>query len=140
MTGINARIARHIEIDAETGCWLWQASLTNNGYGRVRVDKCEWKAHRYSFAVHRGPIPEGLDLDHLCRVRNCVNPDHLEPVTRAENLRRGHFPNSAKVECPQGHPYSGENLRMNSKGRRECVTCARAAGRRHYHLRKAATS
>lgn len=131
------RAARHIRV-TEHGCWLWTASRSENGYGRVRVCGAEWKAHRYVFTALRGPVTRGLDLDHLCRVRACVNPDHLEPVTRSENLRRGHFPNSAKTHCPKGHPYAGTNLRINSRGRRECVQCLRDSGRRRYHEKKAA--
>lgn len=72
------------EID-ENGCWIWKGYVAKHGYGyQGRVP-----AHRAVYIEHRGVIPPGLDLDHLCRVRACVNPDHLEPVTRAENLRRG---------------------------------------------------
>lgn len=68
-----------------SGCWLWTASLADGGYGHFG----RWKAHRYAYETLVEPVPHGLDLDHLCRVRHCVNPSHLEPVTRAENLRRG---------------------------------------------------
>jgi hypothetical protein len=73
----------------KTPCWIWQRSL-RNGYGQLaRCQNGERYAHRFYYIELRGPIPAGLDLDHLCRIRACVNPDHLEPVTRAENLRRG---------------------------------------------------
>lgn len=68
-------------------CWLWTGWRTN-GYGRFTTNGKNWRAHRFAFEEMRGPIPEGLQLDHLCRVRHCVNPDHLEPVTRQQNMLR----------------------------------------------------
>lgn len=79
----------------ETPCWIWQLKKTHptarssGGYGTLRAKGKEYLAHRYYYEQHRGPIPEGLTLDHLCRVRHCVNPEHLEPVTHLENVRRG---------------------------------------------------
>jgi hypothetical protein len=69
-------------------CWLWTAGKTYNGYGMFGTAECITTAHRWSYMLYVGPIPDGLVVDHLCRVRNCVNPDHLEPVTHAENARR----------------------------------------------------
>ena len=102
--------------NGEGGCWLWTAGQNGTGYGRF--DKSV--AHRFSYTLLVGPVPEGLDLDHLCRVRHCVNPAHLEPVTRSENLRRGDTGKHAtgeviaerqrrKTHCPRGHAYSPEN-------------------------------
>lgn len=71
------------------GCWVWTAKGTPAGYGQFRVDGVDVYAHRFSYELHVGPIPDGLQIDHLCRVTSCVNPAHLEPVTGAENLRRG---------------------------------------------------
>ena len=76
-------------VNHETGCWEWQGSMVENGYGVVSVNGANIKAHRRYYEVLVGPIPPGLDLDHLCRNRACVNPDHLEPVTRSVNLIRG---------------------------------------------------
>lgn len=76
-------------IDAETGCWVWQGLMKDNGYGALCIDNVLEYAHRWSYRTHRGPIPEGMELDHLCRNRACVNPDHIEPVERAMNVRRG---------------------------------------------------
>lgn len=77
------------EVDAN-GCWIWLGRINGFGYGELKCGERRLKAHRVSYEHHVGPIPEGLDLDHLCRVRPCVNPEHLEPVTRSENIRRGH--------------------------------------------------
>lgn len=76
-------------VEDESGCWLWVGECNDNGYGRFSVKGRKVYAHRSSYEIHVGPIPEGLHIDHLCRVRNCVNPEHLEPVTRSENVRRG---------------------------------------------------
>lgn len=95
------------------GCWEWTAGLRNGeGYGNFHLRGRNCAAHRVSYAEFVGPIPEGADLDHLCRNRRCVRPSHLEPVTRKENLHRGQgvaAKNKAKTHCPQGHPYDAEN-------------------------------
>lgn len=77
------------DLGYKTPCWVWKLRPYARGYGRYWTTERVWQAHRYSWELHHGPIPDGLDLDHLCRNRPCVNPDHLEPVTRRENLRRG---------------------------------------------------
>lgn len=115
------------------GCWRWTAMKTRGGYGRVKVKRVSKYAHRVVFEWLRSEIPEGLELDHLCRNRDCVNPDHLEPVTRLENNRR--IPkevhsSSRKTHCPQGHPYDEENT-LHWKGQRRCKAC-----RRDYKLRR----
>lgn len=111
------------KVEKTDSCWLWTGSLHSLGYARAWVDGTRVYAHRYAYEETVGPIPDGLDLDHLCRVRHCVNPDHLEPVTRAENLRRSPSQvsavNARKTHCPQGHEYSGRDKR----GWRECRTC-----------------
>ncbi len=83
-------------------------------------------AHRFSYRHHVGEIPEGLELDHLCRIRHCVNPLHLEPVTGKVNLMRGDTHaaiNASKTHCPYGHQYSGDNLRIAYNGQRFCRAC-----------------
>ena len=112
-------------------CWLWTRTKDTGGYGVFCLSKPYRKvpAHRFAYGLLVGPIPAGLDLDHLCRVRNCVNPAHLEPVTRHENLRRGvgvrTMVNAARTHCIRGHLLSGDNLYVNLKGERHCRECAR---------------
>jgi hypothetical protein len=116
-------------------CWAWTGALTR-GYGRFttrREGVTTWHAaYRWAYEQMVGEIPKGLDLDHLCRNRACVNPYHLDPVTRGVNVSRADHSvqgayNREKTHCPQGHPYEGDNLRITKKGSRVCVTCARAA-------------
>lgn len=83
------RLELHVERVTETGCWIWVGRLNRNGYGRICLGGREPMAHRVSYELHVGPIPDGLVLDHLCRVRCCVNPFHLEPVTVQVNTLRG---------------------------------------------------
>jgi hypothetical protein len=121
-------------VDAETGCWVWQRAKNAKGYGRVligsRVDGTRRVvyAHRLSYELHVGPVPDGLDLDHLCRNTSCCNPAHLEPVTRRENVLRGEAPAAKQWrlgECNRGHAFTPENTYVN-KGKRYCRTCQRA--------------
>lgn len=84
------RFLNFVAVHATTGCWLWTGTLSMKGYGRFNVtDRNNAAAHRFAYESFVGPIPDGLEIDHLCSVRRCVNPAHLEPVTHAENLRRG---------------------------------------------------
>lgn len=117
-----------LKVDITPGCWLWKASRYSTGYGCLMNKGGSWLAHRISYELNVGPIPEGLELDHLCRVRGCVNPAHLEPVTHRENGLRGVGQgalNARKTDCKRGHPLSGDNLYMQN-GTRQCVTCRRA--------------
>lgn len=112
-----------------SGCWIWTGSLSFNGYGRKRAPLPNPTAnvvavHREVYKMLVGPIPDGKQLDHLCRIRSCCNPSHLEPVTCQENIRRGTKNQYTKATCcPQGHPYSGENLVTYFKNGRECRLC-----------------
>lgn len=88
--GSQGNVWARVEKDGPNGCWLWVGSKTHDGYGNLKRGGRIYVVHRYVYELVAGPIPEGLELDHLCFVRNCVNPEHLEPVTGAENRRRMH--------------------------------------------------
>lgn len=110
-------------VDVGGPCWIWTGTLDYKGYGRAMYRNQPIRfTHRIVWEMLVGPVPEGLELDHLCRVRACCNPDHLEPVTHAENMRRGIT--ATKTHCPKGHPYAGENLKVNSRAGRQCRTCS----------------
>lgn len=123
-------------------CWRWTGAVNHDGYGVIREGgrgTVNLRAHRVVYEVLVGPIPEGLDLDHVwargCSSRRCVNPAHLEPVTRAENVLRGNsLParNARKTHCPKGHRYTPGNTLRDSRGYRRCRQCRvdyRAASR-----------
>lgn len=129
------RFMRKVAIDATTGCWLW-LGVTSNGYGQFR-DGRTVRAHRWSYQHFVGPVSIDLDLDHLCRVRSCVNPQHLEPVTRQVNLRRSPLTSTARSDCPKGHPLDGWDRKRNS---RYCKTCNRISNRRWKERRKVAVA
>jgi HNH endonuclease len=115
------RIAARIRIDAETGCWLWLGHLTG-GYGACSWKGQIYKTHRLVYELLIAEISVGLVLDHLCVVRHCVNPAHLEPVTLAENARRnGHA--RRQDACGKGHPMQGRNLGVSRSGHRYCREC-----------------
>lgn len=105
-----------------TGCWLWTSSCDSSGYGSFSLDRRTYGAHRLSYLTLRGPIPEGLQIDHLCRVTRCVNPDHLEPVTDLENKRRRF---AIYTHCRNGHEYTDANTYHRPSGRRDCRQCIR---------------
>ena len=111
-------------------CWLWGDPQDHHGYGRVYVAPRIVVAHRFVYEALVGPIPEGMELDHVrargCLHRNCVNPEHLEVVTRSQNVQRADLWQRAVTHCPQGHEYSGVNLYINPKGDRVCRACRRA--------------
>jgi hypothetical protein len=132
-TAIRHRIWDGVE-KTET-CWLWKGKKTK-GYGMLYVGRPGGVrkvayAHRYIYEMVNGPIPEGLNLDHLCRTPACVRPDHLEAVSQKVNILRGI--RTMKTDCPQGHPYSGYNLivshRANGRPFRMCRTCKNASHR-----------
>lgn len=125
-----ARFWSKVDVGGPRECWFWSAagSITDNGYGRVsRPDRHgNWMAHRVAYELVIGRIPDGLTLDHLCRVRHCVNPLHLEPVTSRENVLRGIGPsamNSRKTHCIHGHELVGRNVYITPSGDRHCRVC-----------------
>lgn len=123
------------------GCWMWTASLTvHGGYGQFNDGSTMVRAHRWSYEQHVGPIPDGLDLDHLCRNRWCVNPDHLEPVSRGENLLRGYAARGVADSCAQGHPFDESNTFTRANGARGCRTCRNNASRASKARARAATA
>ena len=130
------RLAYFVSPEPNTGCWLWLGCVDKEGYGKIAMpgQASARMAHRISYELHVGPIPEGLELDHKCRMRCCVNFQHLEPVTHLENMRRGvnigaHLvaAQKAKTHCPKGHPYDEANTGPGhgSSDWRVCRACAR---------------
>lgn len=131
-------------------CWIWTAATVTFKkcvYGVIGAEGGRGSgnrlAHRVMYELYRGPIPGGLELDHLCRNTRCINPDHLEPVTHAENVRRGDgaaalrdgaAKQRARTHCPQGHPYDESNTH-HYHGRRVCIICKRFRGTKAYRQR-----
>jgi hypothetical protein len=127
-----------IELVTESTCWIYMGTTTHNGYGQVWVGTIRKNrpAHRVVWEAKHGPVPPGMVLDHLCRVRCCVNPAHLEPVSPLENLRRGESfaaREHRQTHCVRGHEFAGDNVRIyerRDRRQRVCVTCMRTRRRR----------
>lgn len=121
-------------------CWLWTGSRNKAGYGdfKVRVNGSlkVRRAHRWLYELEHGQVPDGLELDHLCRVPRCVRPEHLEPVTHRENMLRGQNPtaeNARRTHCTHGHSLTAGNIYRTKGGARDCRLCRLAAQRARYH-------
>lgn len=127
------RLTSKIAVQPNDGCWLWTGATGAGGYGLLTFEQQSLRAHRHVYELLVGAIPADLELDHLCRVKPCVRPSHLEPVTHAENTRR-HFHQA--THCVNGHEWTPENTRWrkNRIASREC----RACGRERARLRTAA--
>lgn len=132
---------RQIDENPETGCWEWMGHKDMKGYGVATTYGQPWRAHRLAFCLEGGTIPAGMQLDHLCRVRHCVNPAHLEVVTSAENTRRGVGNKlgewqAQKTHCPRGHLYDEENTYITRVGSRNCRACNRRHCALYYQQKK----
>ena len=128
MFDLPVRVQGKIVQTPESGCWLWIGAVNHKDYGCLHVNGRTMVAHRFIYTSLIGPIPNGLQLDHLCRVRSCVNPHHLEPVTCRENVMRGQgvaVIHSQKTHCFRGHLLSGDNLVLIRGQYRNCKVCLR---------------
>lgn len=124
-----------IDTDGPNGCWIWTGYVNPSGYGRGYYAKKARAVHRVTYEVMVGPIPDGLEIDHLCRVKVCCNPEHLEPVTRSVNQLR--IPERQKDFCSKGHALTEDNLykRADRPTWRICHTCQREQQRASWHKR-----
>lgn len=131
---------RNRYVEVPSGCWMWLSTINTTGYALMKVEGRHRVAHRVVYEHMVGPIPDGLVLDHLCMVKACVNPAHLEPVTQAENVRRCNETLGIKqyaTHCPSGHDLATHG-RLSSEGFRRCRACEKPASQRRYLRRKAA--
>jgi len=136
VTDLQDRFEKHFVPEPNTGCWLWIGGLQNGGYGAFYFNTGMFAAHRVGYEIYKDKIPDGLTLDHKCRVRSCVNPDHLEVVTLKENILRGtgmSARNIKKTHCKNGHPFTDENTAMYQNAR-HCRKCYRDAYHRKQRL------
>jgi len=121
------RFTKYIQLDILSGCWIWKGNLNPDGYGVIKIKGKGLLAHRFSYEYYNDKIKEGLTIDHLCRNKACVNPQHLEPVTLQENIKRGltgkiNHRNTRKAYCIHGHEFNEENTYYH-KEHRTCRIC-----------------
>lgn len=118
------RFVKHI-VDTG-GCWLWTGALQPDGYPRLKVNGQSISAHRWAYEYFWGPVPEGMQVDHLCQVRHCVHPLHLEAVTPRVNTLRSNAitaQQARQTHCSRGHPFDEENTVFDKRGHRSCRQC-----------------
>lgn len=128
-TTVLERIEKYSMPEPNTGCWPWFAAIRPDGYGAMAVNGGTQVAHLATYEELVGKVPAGLQLDHKCRVRSCINPEHLEPVTHKINSLRGvgaPAVNARKTSCPKGHPFTLENTLRDASGWRRCKICKHA--------------
>lgn len=127
------RLFSRLIIDPDTGCLLWTGHKTHDGYGLISIHGTNRVVHRVMYNLFAEPIPDGLELDHLCTVRHCASVPHLEPVNHWTNLLRGTTPsalNARKTHCKHGHPFDLLNTYWTPQGHRQCRTCLRSRTRK----------
>ena len=134
------RLLGGLVIDPSSGCLLWQGAPDQDGYGHIRLNGKQVRVHRVMFEMFVGPIPPGVEPDHLCRIRHCAAPAHLELVTHKENMLRGlgvGSTNAAKTHCDHGHEFTEANTYIMPSGGRDCRACIRDRVSRYKARRKA---
>lgn len=126
---INDHIDNTIKVN---DCWIWNGSVDSRGYGQLRSNGKTWRAHRFFYSELVGQIPSRYQIDHVCRNKLCVNPDHLEAVTQTENIRRSGAwdVNKTKTHCPAGHEYSDSNT-LSRNNKRTCLICKRERSKKY---------
>ena len=132
------RLEAKIMPEPNSGCWLWIGALTGKGYGKILIDGRLRLAHRVSYEFHVGSVPDGKELDHKCRMKCCVNPSHLEPVSHHENVLRGDAGKylSNRTHCANGHSFAAGNVYSRTDGARGCRACNREKQARHRQRKK----
>ncbi len=147
MNASKDRLMKMVSVYASDGCWVWMGAVGSSGYGTMEVLGKTALVHRVSYELHKGEIPAGMVIDHICKNKICVNPDHLRVVTHKQNtLENSDAPtaiNAKKTHCIHGHPLSGDNLKLavgttNGKIKKErvCRTCQRTYQLQYYHRTK----
>lgn len=137
------RFTRQVRVVA-SGCHEWAGTIDKYGYGQFGTGGRTGQkvgAHRWAYRHYKGPIPEGFQIDHLCRNRKCVNPEHMEAVTPRENVMRSSNPasvNARRTHCVNGHPLFGDNIYPNTSRQRVCKICKKATSDRNYRKRQEA--
>lgn len=133
------RFMAKVDVRSAEGCWIWLGGHVGRGYGAYYADGKQRPAHRVSFEFFNGPLDEDLEIDHLCRTRNCVNPWHLEQVTHRKNSMRGIAPSMVirrSGKCLHGHKLEGKNLIVRKNKKHGCRSCDNRRALLYYHKKK----